>query len=155
MIVNSGLVAVDGVECPSDFTNLAVLPPFCKFWDSFSRLEKEKLVRNFLSVYIHNMLNTDDFPTGEYIKGQLDRLEKSIQGLSNNEWCKLLLDYGNSGKMLSRRCILDLPPHMHASLAGDRAEWESLVSPALDNIAEWLDNNKLVEAWHVERLSRF
>ena len=155
IIVNSGLAAVDGVEHPHDLAGLAVVPPFVQFWSSFSKKEKITLIKNHLAIYIHNMLNAGDFPIDEETVKLLDDLETTISDLKKNAWRDLLMSYGATGKVPTKSSFVKLQPTEQLSLAGDRTEWEEKVSPILDKIMAWIDDNAQVEAWHSGRLQYF
>lgn len=155
IVVNPGLAAVDGVEHPHDLAGLAVVPPFAQFWPTFSKTEKNTLIKNHLAVYIHNMLNVDDFPIDEATTKLLDDLESTIAGLRSNLWRDLLMNYGATGKVPTKSSFVNLQPTEQLSLACDRTEWEEKVSPILSNILVWIDDNARVEAWHSGRLQHF
>lgn len=155
VVVNSGLAAVDGVEHPHDLAGLAVVPPFATFWSSFSSEEKSTLIKNHLAIYIHNMLNADDYPLENKIKEYLDHLESIIDDLKDNAWRDLLMSYGATGDVPTKSSFVNLEPTEQLALAGDRTEWEEKVSPILEKIIAWIDNNSQVEAWHSRRLQHF
>lgn len=155
VVVNSGLAAVDGVEHPHDLAGLALVPPFAQFWSSFSNEEKSKLIKNYLAIYIHNMLNADDYPLEEALVEHLVNLENTIDDLKDNAWRDLLMSYGATGEVPTKKSFVNLEPTEQLALAGDRTEWEEKVSPILGRIIDWINNNSQVEAWHSRRLQLF
>lgn len=156
VIINSGLAAVDGVDHPRDLHRLAVIPPYAPNWHRFSAAEQEKLISNFLAVYLHNSINTKDFPTDNNLIGLLSRLESTVKSLHHNAWRHLLERYGDSGEAPDKAAFMGLPPEEQVRLSADRNEWEHSVAPILEEMIRWVRNNsEAIQKWHTARLELF
>lgn len=156
VIINSGLAAVDGVERPQDLRRLAVIPPYAPNWHRFSAAEQEKLISNFLAIYLHNSINTRDFPTDAELNGLLSRLESSVKSLKHNAWRELLERYGDSGEAPDKAAFMGLPPEEQVRLSADRNEWEHSVAPVLEEMIRWVcKNSSTIQEWHAARLELF
>lgn len=147
---------MDGVGLPSDLYRLAVLPPYSPHWSEFSTEEQEKLVSNFLAVYLHNAINTKDFPRDRELEGLLAQLESTVKSLRHNAWCQLLERYGDRGEIPDRSAFLQLPHDEQVLLSIDRNAWELSVSPILEKLISWVcKNNHEIQTWHIARLQHF
>lgn len=156
VIINSGLAAVDGVDHPQDLHRLAVIPPYASNWRRFSAAEQDKLISNFLAVYLHNSINTKDFPTDKVLTGLLCQLELTVKSLHHNAWRHLLERYGDTGEAPDKAAFMGLPLEEQVRLSACRNEWEHSVAPILEEMIRWVrDNSGAIQEWHISRLKLF
>lgn len=147
---------MDGVDHPRDLYRLAVIPPYAPNWHRFSAAEQEKLISNFLAIYLHNSINTKDFPTDKNLTGLLSQLESTVESLHHNAWRHLLERYGDSGEAPDKAAFTALPPEEQVRLSADRNEWEHSVGPILEEMIRWVhDNRGAILEWHSSRLKLF
>ncbi len=156
VIVNSGLVSVCGVEHPKELTSLAVIPPFAVNWHTHSAEQKTNLVSNCVSLFIHNAINSNDFPVNAELTALLIELEVTIKSLHRNAWRTLFERVGETGCAPDRIATETLTNTEQLLLSGHWKEWEDNIAPVTEDITLWfIKNIDSIQVWHEKRLAPF